>query len=39
MVEVRNLALGDTNEFFVNDSSVLTVSKYAGGHHDIFLFD
>lgn len=33
-VEEVNLADGDTNEFYVEDSSLLTVSKFAGNHHD-----
>ncbi|MCD8377879.1 MAG: hypothetical protein LUB59_03730 [Candidatus Gastranaerophilales bacterium] len=34
-VEVRNLALGDKNEFYVEDSSVLSVMRVSGNHHDI----
>lgn len=34
-VEVRNLALGDKNEFYITDPSVLSVMKVAGNHHDI----
>lgn len=34
-VDVRNLALGDKNEFYVEDNSVLTVTKIANGHHDL----
>ena len=34
-VDVRNLALGDKNEFYVEDNSVLTVAKVSGGHHDL----
>lgn len=30
-----NIAEGDKNEFFVDDNSLLTVSKFAGNHHDI----
>ena len=30
-----NLADGDKNEFYVEDNSLLTVSKFAGNHHDI----
>lgn len=37
MVEIKNLADGDRNEFYVPDDSVLTVSKFSGNHHDIFL--
>ena len=36
-VDVRNLALGDTNEFYVPDNSVLSVMKVSGNNHDIFL--
>lgn len=36
-VDVRNLALGDANSFYIEDESVLHVSKIAAGHHDIFL--
>ena len=36
-VDVRNLALGDKNEFYVPDNSVLSVMKVSGNHHDIFL--
>ena len=35
LVDDRNIAEGDANEFFVNDSSLLTVSRFAGNHHDI----
>lgn len=34
-VEERNIAEGDANEFFVEDDSLLTVSKYSGNHHNI----
>ena len=34
-VEYRDLAMGDTNEFYVEDESLLTISKISGGHHDI----
>lgn len=34
-VESKNLALGDKNEFYVNDNSIMTVSKFAGNNHDI----
>lgn len=34
-VEVKNLADGDTNEFFVPDDSILTVTKFSGNHHDL----
>lgn len=30
-----NLADGDKNEFYVEDNSLLTVSKFAGSHHDV----
>ena len=36
-VDVKNLALGDKNEFYVEDNSVLSVMKVSGNHHDIFL--
>lgn len=35
LVDDRNLAEGDVNEFYVEDSSILTVSKFAGNHHDV----
>lgn len=34
-VEIRNLALGDKNEFYCPDQSVLSVMKVSGNHHDI----
>jgi hypothetical protein len=34
-VDVRNLAAGDKNEFYVEDTSVLSVMKISGNHHDI----
>ena len=34
-VDVRNLALGDKNEFYVPDDSILSVMKVSGNHHDI----
>lgn len=34
-VEVKNLALGDANEFETADESVLTVGKLSGDHWDI----
>lgn len=34
-VDQRNLALGDKNEFYSEDESILSVMKLAGGHHDI----
>ena len=36
-VDVRNLAMGDKNAFYVADNSVLSVMKISGNHHDIFL--
>ena len=35
LVDVRNLALGDKNKFYVPDNSVLSVMKVSGNHHDI----
>lgn len=34
-VEYRNLNLGDTNEFYVEDRTMLTVSKLAQGHWNL----
>lgn len=34
-VEYRNLNLGDINEFYVEDKTMLTVSKVAQGHWDL----
>ena len=34
-VEVKNMADGDTNEFYVADDCILTVAEVAGNHHDI----
>lgn len=34
-VDERNIAEGDANEFYVEDNSLLTVSKFAGNHHDL----
>lgn len=34
-VDVRNLALGDKNEFYIEDDSVLSIMKVSGNHHDI----
>lgn len=34
-VEVRNMSDGDTNEFYVPDECILTVSEIAGNHHDL----
>ena len=33
--EIKNLALGDTNEFYVGDDSILSVSKISGNHHNM----
>lgn len=34
-VDQRNLALGDKNEFYTEDDSMLSVMKVSGNHHDI----
>ena len=34
-VESKNLALGDENDFYVEDDSVLSVSKVSGNHHNM----
>ena len=34
-VDQRNLALGDKNEFYSEDNSILSVMKVSGNHHDI----
>lgn len=34
-VDIRNLALGDRNEFYVEDDSVLSIMRLSGNHHDI----
>ncbi len=34
-VEVKNLALGDENDFYVEDDSILSVSKISGNHHNM----
>lgn len=34
-VEYKNLQLGDKNEFYVAENSLLQVSKFSGNHHDI----
>jgi hypothetical protein len=34
-VDQRNLALGDKNEFYSEDDSILSVMRVAGNHHDI----
>lgn len=34
-VEVKNIAAGDQNVFYIPDNSILTVSKFSGNHHDL----
>lgn len=34
-VDTKNLALGDTNDFYVADDSILSVSKVSGNHHNM----
>lgn len=34
-VDVKNLALGDENDFYVEDDSILSVSKISGNHHNM----
>ena len=34
-VDEKNLALGDENEFYVDDDSILSVSKVSGNHHNM----
>lgn len=34
-IDQRNLALGDKNEFRVEDDSIMSIMKIAGNHHDI----
>ena len=34
-VEVKNLALGDENDFYVEDDAILSVSKVSGNHHNM----
>ena len=34
-VEIKSMAEGDTNEFYVPDEMILTVSELSGGHHDL----
>ena len=34
-VDVKNLALGDENDFYVEDDSILSVSKVSGNHHNM----
>ncbi len=36
-VEQINIADGDLNQFWVQDDSLLVVSKFAGNHHDVNL--
>ena len=35
-VEVKSMNTGDTNEFYVPDETVLTVSELSGNHHNLF---
>jgi len=35
-VERKSANLGDTNEFYVEDNSILTVEKFSGGHHNLY---
>lgn len=34
-VDIKNLALSDTNDFYVGDDSILSVSKVSGNHHNM----
>ena len=34
-VDQRNLALGDKNEFYIDDDSIMSIMKIAGNHHNI----
>lgn len=34
-VETKNLSLGDENDFYVEDDSILSVSKVSGNHHNM----
>lgn len=34
-VEMRNLDLGDTNDFYIEDNSIMTVGKVSGNHWDL----
>lgn len=34
-VDEKNIDAGDVNEFWVEDNSILTVSKFSGNHHDL----
>lgn len=36
-VDYRNLALGDSMEFYTEDETLLAVGKVSGGHHDLIL--
>ena len=36
-VDYRNIALGDSNEFYTEDKTILAVGKVAGSHHDFSL--
>lgn len=33
--EIKNAALGETNEFYTEDRVILTVSELAGNHHNL----
>lgn len=35
LVDMRNVALGDSQEFFAKDDVLLSVAKVAGDHHDL----
>lgn len=35
-VEIKSMAIGDTNEFYVPDTSVITIAELSGNHHDLF---
>lgn len=34
-VEIKSMADGDTNEFYVADDVILTVAELSGNHHDL----
>lgn len=34
-VEMKNLADGDRNEFYIPSNTILTVTKFSGNHHDL----
>ncbi len=36
-VDYRNIALGDSIEFYTEDDTLLAVGKVSGGHHDLIL--